>query len=74
MTATLRDAATVICDTTVNGARQRKPRTERRRRSGRVESWSVRKDVLRAAHAAVRPGEHLVLTSPTRVDIVPDGA
>lgn len=72
MTATLRDTASVVCNTTVDGGRRRKPRTERRSRSGPVETLRVRKDVMRAAHGALRPGERIEIVSPTRVDIVTD--
>ena len=68
----LRDTVTVTCNTPVSGARRVRRRGEYRLRSGHVETWRVRPDVLSAAHAALRPGEHLVFVSPTRVDIVYD--
>jgi hypothetical protein len=68
----LRETVSVTCTSTVNGARRRKPRYYHRPRSGHVETWRVDADVMRAAHAALRPGEHIVLVSPTRVDIVAD--
>lgn len=68
----VREVATVVCHTTVNGGRERKPRVEYRPRSGHVQAWRVRPDVMRAARAALRPGERIVIVSPTRVDIVTD--
>lgn len=68
----VREVATVVCHTTVNGAPERKPRVQYRTRSSHVQTWRVHPDVMRAARAALRPGERIVVVSPTRVDIVTD--
>jgi hypothetical protein len=68
----VRDTVTVTCNTPVSGARRVRRRGEYRLRSGHVHTWRVEPDVLAAARAVCRPGEHLVFVSPTRVDIVYD--
>jgi hypothetical protein len=69
---TVRDIATVVCNTPVSGGRRRKAHVEYRARSSHVEAWRVHPDVMRAARAALRPGERIEIVSPTRVDIVTD--
>jgi hypothetical protein len=44
----------------------------RQPQSGPVEGFTVRPDVLAAAHRALRPGERLVFRGPTEVDLVRD--
>lgn len=68
----VREVATVTCGSPVNGSKRRKPRTEKRSRAGRVEVMRVQAAVLHAARRALRPGEHMVFVSPTRVDMVYD--
>ena len=68
----LRDTVTVTCHITVSGTARRRRRGSYRHPSSHVTTWRVDPDVLSVARAACRPGEHIVLVSPTRVDIVND--
>lgn len=64
---TVRELATVTVTGTVR--ERRKPRRTGARNSP-VRTQAVSREAMAAARAALRPGERLVIVSPTRIDIV----
>jgi hypothetical protein len=70
----MREVATVIVTSPVDGTRTRRRSTGTRRPSRRlatpIEGFTVHPDVMTAAKAALRPGERLVIVGPDVVHTV----
>jgi hypothetical protein len=65
----MRDVATVTVSSPVDGTRTRRRSTGTRRRLATpVDGFTVDPRVMRAARAALRPGERLVIVAPDRVE------
>jgi hypothetical protein len=64
----MREVATVTVSSPVDGTNRRRSGGTRRRLATPVQGFTVDPRVMRAAKAALRPGERLVIVGPNRVE------
>lgn len=66
----VRDRATVRVSAAVSGAPTRKKRAIEAGRNSRVSTRAVPPELLDAARSAMRPGQRMVVVSPTEVRLI----
>jgi hypothetical protein len=66
----VRETATVVVTAPVDGSVRRRASGARRLLATRVEGFTVDARIMAAAHAALRPGERLMIVGPNEVRTV----